>query len=665
VQGDVPLSLPHSPSLVRPRTAGEILDDAGRLYLADAPLLLALSALFNVPAAAALLVLLTQPRPESVVLQLLGPALTAALLPLTGLASGACQEVFRRRAERGVVGLGPCLGAALRGGLDHVAARAPVALVEVVVFCLALVASQHLGGMNLLSAGALLFLSLPLLGIWVGSSAVHPILTGREGRLFHALGASAAEATRHAGKALAVNFCRLPLLVLAVLNLLAAVEIVLWVAGTLGGLDTSTAAVLLSENNPTWLAALTLLAWLLLGPFAEASNFLLHVDGRARYEGLDLWYRVQQCFPLPDRGRAAVVLLALGSVLALVAGVHGADRVEQRLQTVRAVRQELERIRREVEEAKPYPGGNRWAPDLERLARRLDPAGGPTKGPYRWFYRGVQEFTALRDQPSAVQVLTALGQRLDTAEQNLAALAEEPGKDPEGKAPPSKEEIKDLVSKRADVPPEKKAVPADADHRPPPDEEPRPRIRRDGDGPDGGGPAPREGPGMLPAAPAGGFGAIGWIVLLGLLLAVVVVAGVLFFQHRGRQPPTTTTQAGKTAQSLDDVLSQPQPQTAATLFRQAEELAGAGKYLEAVRLLYAAVLAGLHRASLIRYEATRTNGEYVDQLQGNAESPDEVHEPFRRLTGLFELKWYGERACRAEDYHDCRGLAERIRGLVS
>jgi hypothetical protein len=665
VPADVPLSLARSPGLIRPRTAGEVLDDAGRLALADAPLLLALSALFNVPAAAALLALLAQPRPDWLVLQVLLPVLTALLLPLTGLASAACQEVLRRRAEGGTVGLRPCLGAALRGWLDHIAARAPVALVEVVVFWLALVCWQRLGGLNVLSAGALLFLALPLLGTWSVGSAVHPILTGGEGRLFQALGAAAAEATRHAGKALAVNCARLPLLGLAVLNLLAAAEVLLWVAGNLGGLDTATASVLLSAGNPTWIAALTLLACLLLSPFVEACNFLLHGDARARYEGLDLWYRVRQLFPLPDRERAAVVLLALGGALALAAPAAAAPRMEEQLHTVREVRQDLGRIRHEVEEAKPYPGGGRWAPELQRLARRLDPAGGPNRGSYRWFYRGVEEFPPHRDQKSAVQVLTGLEQRLDATEQNLAGLAEAAAREEEAGAPPrSKEEIKDLVPKREDVRPEKEAGPADGERRPP-EEARRPRIRRDDEGPDGGGPAPREGPGVLPAAPAGGFGVVSWTVLLGLLLAIVVVACVLFFRDRGRQAPVTQGQAGKKEPSLDDVLSRPEPQTAATLWRRAEELAAAGNHREAVRLLYAAILAVLHRGGLIRYEATRTNGEYLDQVRASPESPGDVHEPFRRLTGLFELKWYGERGCRAEDYQACRGLAEQIRGLVS
>jgi hypothetical protein len=72
------------------------------------------------------------------------------------------------------------------------------------------------------------------------------------------------------------------------------------------------------------------------------------------------------------------------------------------------------------------------------------------------------------------------------------------------------------------------------------------------------------------------------------------------------------------------------------------------------------VLAQLHRADLIRYDRTRTNGEYLRQLR-TAEGGAAVVEPFGRLTRLFELKWYGERACAADDYETCRGLASQVR----
>ena len=82
---------------IRPRRAGEILDDAWGLYLADAPLLLALSSLFLAPALLVSFWLLTKPVPQGLS-QLLWPCVAALLLPLSGLGSGACQEVFRSRA---------------------------------------------------------------------------------------------------------------------------------------------------------------------------------------------------------------------------------------------------------------------------------------------------------------------------------------------------------------------------------------------------------------------------------------------------------------------------------------------------------------------------------------------------------------------------------------
>src|SRR5437899_1238059 len=101
---------------VRTRSTGEILDDAWRLALADAPLLAGLSGLFNVPAAVVLLLLLCQPSITDHAWFL--PALAAALLPLTGIGSGACQEALRRRMSGTPPRLGPCLAAAFQRGWE-------------------------------------------------------------------------------------------------------------------------------------------------------------------------------------------------------------------------------------------------------------------------------------------------------------------------------------------------------------------------------------------------------------------------------------------------------------------------------------------------------------------------------------------------------------------
>ena len=65
------------------------------------------------------------PSPANPALRLLPPLLPLALLVLTGLGSGACQEWLRARAERRKpTPFAGCLAAAFRRGLPHAAARA-------------------------------------------------------------------------------------------------------------------------------------------------------------------------------------------------------------------------------------------------------------------------------------------------------------------------------------------------------------------------------------------------------------------------------------------------------------------------------------------------------------------------------------------------------------
>src|SRR5262249_41598708 len=148
-------------------------------------------------------------------------------------------------------------------------------------------------------------------------------------------------------------------------------------------------------------------------------------------------------------------------------------------------------------------------------------------------------------------------------------------------------------------------------------------------------------------------------------LAVVVVGVVLMVRAwRGRDRQKARAETGKADASLESLLSEAQPRTASELWRQAEEQARQGQVREAVRLLFAGVLALLRRAILSRYERTRTNGEYVAQVRLAADAPAGVREPFEQLTTLFEVKWYGERDCKAADYGTGRRLVDDIRECV-
>jgi hypothetical protein len=147
-----------------------------------------------------------------------------------------------------------------------------------------------------------------------------------------------------------------------------------------------------------------------------------------------------------------------------------------------------------------------------------------------------------------------------------------------------------------------------------------------------------------------------------MFAALAAVAVVLFWQGRSRRAGRRQgVETGRDLAPQDDLLAQAGQRSPAALLRESEELARAGRFLEALRLLYLGVLVLLHRGGLIRYEPTRTNGEYARQLKGS-EDATELYPPFRRLTTAFEVKWYGERTCDAADYNACRRLADEIAG---
>jgi hypothetical protein len=143
--------------------------------------------------------------------------------------------------------------------------------------------------------------------------------------------------------------------------------------------------------------------------------------------------------------------------------------------------------------------------------------------------------------------------------------------------------------------------------------------------------------------------------------------GIFLYLTSPRSPRTPKPErAGGTEKfQTENDTRQVLEETPATLWRQAETLAGAGQFREAARVLYIAVLALLHRQHLIRFQPTRTNGEYVRQVRLSEQAPPELHEPFERLTHRFEMAWYGERPCESRDYRACRNLADEVQQLAA
>lgn len=603
-----------SPLVIRPRSAGEILDEACELYRAELPLLLVLSALFHAPALTALLLLVTLPAPESVFLRIAWPVAAGLLLTMTGLGSGASQEALRRLADAEKPQGLACVRATLRRGLDHAAARG-------LVLC-----GTVLGGFCLL---------VPGLAVWASGAAVHAVLAGGDERLFAALATSRREAQRQPLKTAAVVLTRLPLLAVVVLNLHVVFAVALWIAEHLAGFDVAVVSVVAALDNPAYLLVLSLLAWLLLAPLFEAANFLLHADGRARFEGLDLWYRVRRQF-----GAAAALLLAAWLL------THGRAAADEPAAVVQEARRDVKAMTREVREAEPYPGSGRWLPRLREVVGRLEASEGKAAS-YRWYRDALAGFEH-RSRAGALHVLAGLDERLGLVEESLAARVEADGP---RRPKLTKEEMKHLLPATTEDEEEVQRKRAEAKMRERPAE--RQRVRRDDSGP-----ARDEsrGPGVLSPQPGGGFSALGWTLLAGAAVAVVLLALI----WGRRQPQAPKKSVAVEADALERPLERPDRQSVDDLWQRAEELARAGNYRDGVRVLYLAVLAVLHRANLIRFEPTRTNGEYVRQLRPRAD----LGQPFRDLTRRFEQQLYGAATSRGEDFDVCRGLAVAIRDVV-
>jgi hypothetical protein len=607
---------------IRPRTTGEILDDAWRLYLADAPRLLLLHGLFHVPAFSLLLVLAAT-QPSSLIVRLLLTFAAALLLPLTGLGSGAVQERLRRLAENRDATLAECVGAALWRGLEHAAVRA----------------------LLLLSACVLV---LPGLVVWPAAATLPTLAADGKG-LWSNLGRVGQETWFDPAKAFGVVYSRLPLVLMAFVNAHLLVQVTLWAAQNLGGFDLALLDFQLSLGNPVYDLALFLAVWLLLAPYFEASNYLLYLDTRTRREGLDLLYRVRRAFGAADPRRVAVALAAVAAWLFGAAALPAAPPVP-RLDTVREVRQEVEKLKQQVEAADPYRTGAAVEGRLRELGDRLEGTPPPAEKRFPWYWQAVAGFGE-KSQREAGRTLGELAGRLTLLEETLRG----PPETNDAAPPPSKEDVKKLLRQRDDAPPgEKKKPPEDIpDHV---------EVKHKG-GPDGsGGGGSSGGPGVSVAAPAG-FGHACLFVFAGLALAVLVAALVLFFVNLPKRERRAAAETGRAA-ITEETVEQLHQHPVAELLRRADALAEQGKHLEGLRTAYLAVLSLLHRKQLLRYEPTRTNGEYVREVRLAPHAPAALHEPFDRLTWFFEVKWYGERACDARDYDEGRAVVAAIQNVV-
>jgi hypothetical protein len=125
------------------------------------------------------------------------------------------------------------------------------------------------------------------------------------------------------------------------------------------------------------------------------------------------------------------------------------------------------------------------------------------------------------------------------------------------------------------------------------------------------------------------------VVVIAVVVAVIIA--LLVLGRRQREDPTAPAGQGLDEQALSDdpasALSKP-PERWAGL---ADELAARGDFREAIRHLYLALLARLHRDGVIDYDPTNSNWDYLLAFKGAAE----LRHGFRELTRRFDFAWYG------------------------
>lgn len=138
---------------------------------------------------------------------------------------------------------------------------------------------------------------------------------------------------------------------------------------------------------------------------------------------------------------------------------------------------------------------------------------------------------------------------------------------------------------------------------------------------------------------------LGWVLLAGFLAAMVVV-WVRFAPSLRRDPL-----AGDEESDLE------RSRPSVDWLAEAARLAAGGRWRDALRCRYRALVAALAERGVIDEVPGRTAGEYRNDVFFAA--PD-VSEDFSHASDLFELVWYGDRPTDADQHEQFANLTERV-----
>jgi hypothetical protein len=149
---------------------------------------------------------------------------------------------------------------------------------------------------------------------------------------------------------------------------------------------------------------------------------------------------------------------------------------------------------------------------------------------------------------------------------------------------------------------------------------------------------------FFPKSSAAGWLATGNVVkVMIVIFALAAIALVAYILRKNKAPPD----------QFNAATSLP---AASEWEEYAAKLTSAGRYREAIRAWYHALLVTHFRAGLLHFRKGRTNWEYCYALPHNIT----WRERFMDLTGFFEVEWYGKTQSEQADLGTYANAAQQV-----
>ena len=146
-----------------------------------------------------------------------------------------------------------------------------------------------------------------------------------------------------------------------------------------------------------------------------------------------------------------------------------------------------------------------------------------------------------------------------------------------------------------------------------------------------------------------------WIVIgvVALIVLIIIVLAIEVVRRSRRDRDDVVTSTAPISSARDD---DPLSRGANEWERYAAQLAGSGRFREAIRAWYHAVLVTCYATGALHFRKGRTNWEYIASLAPSiAWRADLI-----RLTQRFEQEWYGSDQSTRDALDDCSAHARRI-----